>query len=128
MFSFKQILPILFGVVMLVSFAVILIPKSFYKFVFIGNNFFDPLFGALFGSVLTGNPITSYIIANELLLSGVSLIAVIAFILAWVTVGVIQFPAESLMLGKRFVLVRNIVSFVSAIIIACLTVLTLSLI
>ncbi|GAG00736.1 unnamed protein product, partial [marine sediment metagenome] len=88
----------------------------------------DPLIGAIFGSVSSGNPIISYIIGGELLDQGVSLIAVTAFILAWVTVGIIQLPAESLMLGKRFAITRNILSFITALIISILTVLTLSLI
>ncbi len=40
----------------------------------------------------------------------------------------VQLPAESLMLGKRFALVRNGISFVMAILIALLTVITLKVI
>ena len=84
------------------------------------------MIGALLGSVSAGNPITSYILAGEFLKQGVSLLAVTAFILAWVTVGLIQLPAESLMLGKKFAVARNTVSFVTAIAVAILTVVTLS--
>ena len=70
---------------------------------------------------------TSYVIGGELLDNGISLLAVLAFILSWVTVGTVQLPAESLMLGKRFALVRNGVSFVMAVLVAVLTVLTLEL-
>jgi hypothetical protein len=51
--------------------------------------------------------------------------AITAFIVAWVTVGVIQLPAEALMLGKRFAFVRNGISFVTALIISIIIVLTL---
>jgi uncharacterized membrane protein YraQ (UPF0718 family) len=124
--SFKQVLPIIFGVVMLVALSIAAIPKSFYRNVFSGNKIIDPLLGAIFGSIATGNPITSYIIGGELLKQEVSLIAVIAFILSWVSVGLIQLPAESLMLGKKFAIVRNVISFVMALIIAVLVVFTLS--
>lgn len=124
--SFRQVLPIIFGVIMLVSLSIVVIPKSFYASIFTGNKITDPLFGAIFGSIAAGNPITSYIIGGELLGQGVSLIAVTAFILAWVTVGVVQFPAESLMLGKRFAITRNIISFITALIVAVLTIITLS--
>jgi len=87
----------------------------------------DPFVGAVFGSILAGNPINSYIIGGELLRNGVSLFAVTAFIVAWVTVGVIQFPAESMMLGKRFAAVRNLTSFILCIIIAVVTVFSLGL-
>jgi uncharacterized membrane protein YraQ (UPF0718 family) len=125
--NFKQILPIIIGVLLLVSLSLVLIPKSFYTKIFAGNQVIDPLIGAIFGSVAAGNPLTSYIIGGEFLDQGVSLIAVTAFIVAWVSVGLIQLPAESLMLGKRFALARNIVSFITAIIVAVLTVLTLSI-
>jgi uncharacterized membrane protein YraQ (UPF0718 family) len=124
--SFKQVAPIIVGVLMLVSLSIVAIPKGFYQSVFTGNKIIDPLFGAIFGSVAAGNPITSYIIGGELLKQGVSLIAVAAFLLAWVSVGLIQLPAESLMLGKRFAITRNIVSFITAIIIAVLLIATLS--
>lgn len=126
--SFKQVLLIILGVIMLVSLFITAVPKSFYTSIFTGNRVIDPLFGAIFGSIASGNPITSYIIGGELLKQGVSLIAITAFILAWVSVGLIQLPAESLMLGKRFAVTRNIISFVTAIMVAVLTISTLSLI
>ena len=126
--GFKQVTPIILGVIMLVSLSIIAIPKSFYTNIFTGNKVIDPLFGAIFGSIAAGNPITSYIIGGELLKQGVSLIAVTAFILTWVSVGLIQLPAESLMLGKRFAITRNILSFITALMVAVLTIYTLSLI
>jgi hypothetical protein len=39
-----------------------------------------------------------------------------------VTVGFVQLPAESMILGKRFALLRNLFSFVLAIIVAVITV------
>ena len=58
----------------------------------------------------------------------ISFADVAAFILSWITVGTVQLPAESLMLGKRFALVRNGISFVMAILVALLTVITLEVI
>jgi len=115
-------LPILVGVVLLVSLANALIPKTVYKAVFRGSPLLDPLIGSTIGSILAGNPLTSYIIGGELLKQGVSLLAVTAFLVAWVTVGLVQLPAESILLGKRFAITRNIVSFIFAIIVAIVTV------
>jgi hypothetical protein len=123
--SFTRSLPILLGVFMLLSLAATLIPKGLYGRIFTGNQIFDPLIGALVGSVAGGNPVTSYIIGGELRHQGISMLAITAFIIAWVTVGIIQLPAEALMLGTRFALVRNVVSFFSAVMIAILTVLAL---
>lgn len=125
--SFKQSMPILLGVLLLIALATNAIPKNFYARVFTGNPLIDPFIGAFFGSIAAGNPITSYVIGGELKSQGVSMVAIVAFILSWVTVGVIQLPAESFMLGRRFALIRNLVSFFLAIIISILTVLTLGL-
>jgi len=124
--AFWQFLPIIFGVIMLIGLFLVAVPKSFYATIFTGNKLIDPLLGAIFGSIAAGNPITSYIIGGELLRQGVSLIAITAFIFAWVSVGVIQLPAEALMLGKRFAVTRNVISFLTALIIAMLTIITLS--
>jgi len=123
--SIKMSLPLLVGVLLVIALINNAIRPEFYARVFSGRRLIDPIVGALIGSIAAGNPLTSYVIGGELLQQGVSLLAVVAFVLSWVTVGVIQLPAESIMLGKRFALIRNGTSFIFAIIIALLTVLTL---
>ncbi len=118
--------PMLFGTMLLVSLAS-LIPKSFYTKIFTGN-FFDPLIGSIVGSILAGNPMTSYIMGGEFLKQGVSLIAITAFLASWVTVGLVQLPAEAITLGKKFTITRNILSFIFSIIIAIITAIIYSLI
>jgi hypothetical protein len=125
--AFKKSLPILMGVLMLLALAEALIPKQTYRLIFSGNWFFDPLVGAALGSISGGNPLTSYIIGGELRQEGVSMLAITAFIVSWVTVGIIQLPAEAVMLGKRFAIVRNAVSFWTSIAIAIVTILTLGI-
>jgi len=124
----KMVTPIILGVVLLVGLVNKAIPKSFFTTIFTGLLPLDAFIGSVIGSVAAGNPITSYIIGYELLSSGVALVAVVAFIIAWVTVGVVQFPAESLMLGKKFAFWRNLTSFITAIIISLLSIGTLWLI
>ena len=125
--SVKMSVPILVGVLLLIGLVNTLVPKEFFSRIFTGNKALDPLIGALFGSIAAGNPLTSYIIGGELLKNGVSLVAVLAFIVSWVTVGTVQLPAESLMLGKKFALLRNGISLIMAIVIAVLTVLILGI-
>jgi len=124
--SFSQILPVLLGVLLLLSLISAAVPPEVYGDIFTGNGFIDPFLGALFGSVAGGNPITSYIIGGELLSVNVSLAAVTAFILSWVTVGLISLPAEMEIMGRRFAVVRNLVSFLFAIVVAVLVVVTLN--
>jgi hypothetical protein len=115
------------GVLMLLALADALIPKEAYQWFFTGHKLLDPLMRAAVGSIATGNPISGYIIAGELRQQGISLLAVAAFLVAWVTVGIIQLPAEALMLGRRFAVVRNIVSLVLSILVAILTVFILEM-
>ena len=115
-------LPILLGVILLISLANAVIPKTVYASFFRGNPIFDSFIGSAIGSILAGTPITSYIIGGELLNQGISLLAVTAFLVAWVTVGLVQLPAESMLLGKKFAIIRNITAFVFAIIVAIITI------
>lgn len=121
--SLWKAFPLIFGTILLVSLIITLVPKSFYIQVFRGNVIFDSIIGSLIGSISAGTPITSYIIGGELLEQGINLIAITAFLVAWVTVGMIQLPAESFILGKKFAFLRNFTSFILAIIVAIITVL-----
>jgi len=126
--NFSRVIPILLGVFLLLSLITVIIPLEFYGKIFTDIPVIDAFIGAMLGSISAGNPITSYIVGGELLKQEIGLVAVTAFLLSWVTVGIIQLPAESLMLGKRFAITRNIISFILAIFIAVLTVFTLNLI
>ncbi len=117
--------PMILGTALLISLISTIVPKSFYTSVFSRNYIFDSLIGGAIGSISAGNPITSYIFGGEMLAQGVGLIAVTAFLVSWVTVGIIQLPAESAILGKKFALIRNITSFVLSIIVAIITILIL---
>ena len=125
--SLYNTMPVLAGVVLLVGLANTVIPKSIYSGIFSKNIFLDSIIGSALGSILAGNPITSYVLGGEMLKQGVSMIAVTAFIVAWVTVGIVQLPAESIILGKRFALLRNLLSFVFAIFVAIATVFVMGL-
>jgi hypothetical protein len=55
------------------------------------------------------------------------LFAVTALVVSWVTVGIVQLPAEALMLGRRFAIYRNLMCYLFAIVVALLTVFTMRL-
>ncbi|MGR8933388.1 MAG: hypothetical protein ACU837_03255 [Gammaproteobacteria bacterium] len=71
------------------------------------------------------HPLASYLLGGEMLKGGVGLTAVTALLVTWVTVGVVQLPAEALLLGTRFAVYRNIIGFLAAMAVSFLTVLTL---
>ena len=123
--SFGVSVPILLGVVLLLGLFKIYVSSELISSVFTGELFRDTVLGSVIGSISAGNPITSYIIGGELLKDEVSLFAVTAFIITWVTVGVIQLPIEAGILGRRFALTRNALSFIFSILVALATVVTL---
>ena len=123
-----QSLPMIIGTILLISLISATIPKSTYTSIFKSDPVLDPFIGSVIGSISAGNPITSYIFGGEMLEKGVSLLAVTAFLVAWVTVGIVQLPAESTILGKKFAIIRNITAFILSIIVAIITILILEMI
>ena len=124
--SFKMTAPMIIGVLLLINLLNPLLQR-FYPVIFTGNYLLDPLIGAIAGSASFGIPIVSYITGGELLHEGVSLLAVIAFMLSWSTVGLVMLPLEISQLGRKFAILRNSLNFLTSIIIAILTVITLNL-
>lgn len=119
--SLYKISPLILGMILLISLISTVIPKSFYSTVFRNEPLFDSIIGSVVGSISTGPPITSYILGGEFLKEGVNLIAVTAFMVAWVTVGIVQLPVESIILGMKFAIIRNVTSFVFSVIVAIIT-------
>jgi uncharacterized membrane protein YraQ (UPF0718 family) len=117
--------PLLLGVIGLVGLFQVLVTPKMLASLFRGNPLADTLIGTLTGAAAAGNPVVSYLLGGELLAQGISLYAVTAFILSWVTLGFIQLPAEVEVFGGRFTLYRNILAFVFTMLIAVLTTLTL---
>ncbi len=125
--SFAAILPMLFGVIGLVGLFQTMVSPRMLASVFQGNPFIDTFIGTLSGSAALGNPVVSYLLGGELLAQGISMYAVSAFMLAWVTLGFTQLPIEMEALGHRFTLYRNILAFFSTMVVAVLTTLTVGL-
>ncbi len=115
---FLGAMPIVAGMLLLVALVVTLLPHDRSREWFSGMPLLDAVEGAVFGSVATGQPVVSYILGKGLLDAGAGWIAVTGLILSWVTVGVVQLPAETMMLGARFALRRNAISFLLAVVVA----------
>jgi predicted Fe-Mo cluster-binding NifX family protein len=126
--QFAVLFPVMVSVVLLVGLLNAFVSKAVLASILSGNAALDTLLGACFGSILAGNPINSYIIGGQFLKHGISLFAVTALIVTWVTVGVVQLPAEMAALGKRFALLRNAICFIVSLPISILTVVIFSLV
>jgi len=122
---FMQALPVIAGMLLLTSLVLTLFSPQLAARYLGGNDFADALLGAALGSIAAGPPLASYVLGGELLAGGVSLLAVTALVVSWVTVGLVELPAEALFLGRRFALARNLVAFVFTLAVAWLTVQTL---
>ena len=126
--SFGTSLPIILGVILVLGLLRTFVSKQMLSAVFTGELLRDTVICALIGSISAGNPVNSYIIGGELVKENVSLIAITSFLVAWVTVGIIQFPAEATIMGRRFAFVRNILGYILAILVSIATVKTLGII
>jgi len=116
--------PMILGVLGLSAILLTFITPAEIKTVFTGNPFTDTIYGTFTGAIMMGNAMLSYILGGELLKIGVSLYAVTAFLLAWVSLGIVQLPMEISFFGKRFVLIRNLLAVSFTLIISILIVLT----
>ena len=126
--AISRLLPIILGALLLVSLLNNIIPRSFYITLFKKNVLLDAVIGSVIGSISAGSPLTSYVLGGEFMKNGVGIGAVTAFLVAWVTVGVVQLPVEIMILGRRFAIARNSTAFIFAIAIGILTMLIMSIV
>lgn len=124
-FAFLTMTPMIVGVIGLVGLMQVLVSPRMLSSLFRGNAIVDTLVGTIAGAAASGNPVVSYLLGGELLEQGISLYAVSAFILSWVTLGFVHLPVEAEVLGFRFTLYRNILAFFVTIIIAALIPITI---
>jgi len=127
LYTFLSIIPMLLGVILLIGIFQNYITTDMLKTLFGFSIPTDIFTGTFFGAISSGHPITSYIIGEELLNGGVTIYAVSAFVLAWVTLGIIQLPAEASIFGIKFTIIKNILTLFSTLIIAYLSVITLAI-
>lgn len=123
--SFAKIAPMMLAIILLMGLLQSYVTKEMLASLFSGHILTDTFIGTVAGGVSVGNPAISYVLGGELLQSGVSMYAVTAFILSWVSLGVVQLPLEFELFDKRFTILRNLLSFIAAIVVSILTVVTL---
>lgn len=111
-------LPVMLGTLLLTSLLIPFIPRLFEAGLFGLHPGTDALIGAGIGSIAAGQPVVSYLLGGELSNSGVALVGVTALVVAWVTVGISHLPVEAVALGRGFAIYRNLLSFLSALLIA----------
>ena len=126
--SFTSMMPMILSIVGLMGLFQAMVSRELLASLFTGDPVKDTLIGTVAGGIAVGQALVSYILGGELLEQGISIYAVTAFILAWVTLGIVQLPLEAEVLGLRFTIYRNILAFVSTILVSIGTVWTIGVI
>lgn len=110
----KELIPMLIWILLIIS----LINNSQVIKIFISNlndNFISIFIADIIASISAWNAINSYILADSIWNIDENAKIISTFLIAWVTVWVIQLPAEFYYFWKRFSLIRNLISFIFAI-------------
>jgi len=113
--QFLSMLPMIWAILLIIS---MLKFTSFFDYVGkLPNNFFGAFISDIIWSISASSPINAYIIASSISWQD-KILVVVAFLVAWSTVGMIQFPMEATILWKKFAIKRNLVNFIFALVVA----------
>ena len=117
--TFLRILPIIIIIVVFIGFLLgFLPPESISKIIGEQTGILGVLVTAVLGSVLFIPALIAFPLAASLLNGGASIMSAAAFITTLTMVGVVTLPLELREMGKKITILRNIFSFVFAVIIA----------
>ncbi|MDZ7795301.1 MAG: permease [Spirochaetia bacterium] len=108
-----SILPVLFFIFILMSFMQVFIPqKLIANLLGSGNGFFSILLGGLIGSFALIQPAAVFPFAGFLRDYGANYGAIFGFVMIAILMGISTLPLELLSFGKKFTIVRNVLTFV----------------
>lgn len=120
-----MIAPMLLAIIGLIGLFKIYITPPMLKSMFNGAAMHDMLMGTGIGAISVGQPFISYLVGGELIDNGASFYGVTAFILAFVTLGIVQLPMEFSIFGLRFMILKNILALLFSFALAFLVTYTL---
>jgi uncharacterized membrane protein YraQ (UPF0718 family) len=119
--SFIKILPLLFAVFLLIGLFQVFLPAELIEH-WLGetSGLVSLLIAAAAGAIAIGPPVAAFPLAGSLLEGGAWPPAIAAFIVSWISVGLITLPFEASVFGVRFAVTRNMLVFLSAMLIGLL--------
>ena len=119
---FANILPAFLIMLILVSVVLFLVPDDFIiEYLGTGNKITSVLFASLIGSAILMPGFIVFPLCGILLEKGVLYMVISAFTTTLMMVGVITYPVEKAYLGTKVTIIRNVISFFIALIIAVVT-------
>jgi len=109
----------IFGILMFIGLILAIIPPNVIKDL-LGNSslFLSGVYGAIIGAITIIPAFIAFPLASSLFESGANLVGIAAFITTLTMVGIATLPIEIKHFGKKFAFVRNILSFILALLIA----------
>ena len=119
---FVKILPAFVTMLVLVSIVLFLIPEKLIS-TYLGSNnrYVGVLIGAILGSVTLMPGFIAYPLCGILLNKGVAYMVLSAFSTTLMMVGVLTYPVEKAYLGAKVTLLRNLIGFTIALVVALAT-------
>ena len=120
--KFKKIFPIFITMLILVSIILFLFPDEVISN-YLGNSckFISVLLASFFGSITLMPGFVAFPLSGILLTKGVPYMVLSAFTTTLMMVGIITFPLEKEYFGVKVTVIRNIISFFIALIVAVIT-------
>jgi uncharacterized membrane protein YraQ (UPF0718 family) len=115
--SFKKLSPGLFCMIFLVGFMLAIIPKESIEHIFTYKGFLGFVMVSVIGAIVTIPGPIAFPLAGALLSVGASKAMLASFITTLTMVGLVSAPLEISYFGKRFTLLRQGLSFISAVMI-----------
>lgn len=112
---FKELIPLLLGILLLISMFNQLGIFNYFN-TYLSNDFISVFMANILWSISSGSAINSYIIANSFWDINNNMLIITVFLISWITVWIIQLPAEIYFFGKKFALIRNLITFIFSII------------
>jgi uncharacterized membrane protein YraQ (UPF0718 family) len=118
---FLKILPTLLSIIIIISIVLYLTPKEFFLKYF-GNDSgtMGYVFAALIGSITLMPGFIAYPVCGFLIKNGVSYPIIAVFVTTLMMVGIITIPIEKKYFGLKVTLLRNILSFIGALLVGLL--------
>ena len=119
---FRKILPAFLTMLIFISMVLYIFPQELIlKYLGIGNKYISTLIASLIGSITLMPGFIAFPLAGILRQQGVPYMVLSAFTTTLMLVGIVTFPIEKEYFGIKITIVRNVICFVIAIIVAFVT-------
>ncbi len=120
--KFVNILPAFITMLIFVSVILFLVPdKDILKYLGSNNKFIGVIIASFFGSITLMPGFIAFPLSGILLAKGVPYMVLSAFTTTLMMVGVLTYPIEKEYFGTKVTVIRNVISFFIALIVALMT-------